>query len=185
MTIIGNKTVDDDVLKSRVHAKEGERFSTELVNDTSDAMYGLLAFDSVLIAVDRKIYNVVPVDIKVKEMERPYHFEAGLGYDTYVGARVHSSLTKHNFFGDAQMLNLKLAWSKLEQLAMLSFYRPVLFDISGYYIGIGAKLGYSNLEFDGFQEEKTFLRTYLDHQSERVNLKVGIASEVINVNACR
>jgi len=183
VTITGNETIDDDVLKSRVRAEEGERFSTELVKDTSDAMYGLLAFDSVVIEVDRKIYNVVPVDIKVKEMERPYHFEAGLGYDTYVGPRVHSSLTKHNFYGDAQMLNLKLAWSKLEQLAILSFYRPVLFDILGQYIGMGAKVGYSNLEFDGFQEEKSFLRAYFDHQSERVNLKVGIASEVININA--
>ncbi len=183
VTVAGTKTIDDDVIKSRVRAEEGARFSTELVKDTSDALYGLQAFDSVLIGVDRKFYNVVPVDIAVSEMEKPYHFEAGVGYDTYVGPRVHSSITKHNFLGNAQELKLQLAWSKLEQLAILSYYRPMLFSIYDFYVGTGAKLGYSNLEYDGFQEEKAFIRAYLDHQSKRVSLKVGIATEVININA--
>ena len=183
VTVKGSETISDDVIKSRVRAEEGERFSTELVKDTSDALYGLQSFDAVIVGIDRKFYNVVPVDITVAEMSKPYHFEAGAGFDTYVGARVHSSVTKHNFMGDAQQLKLQLAWSKLEQLAVLSFYRPVLFSISDYYVGIGAKLGYSNLEFDGFQEEKAFFRTYLDHQSERTTLRVGIAAEVINITA--
>jgi len=161
VTVSGLETIDEDVVKSRVRAEEGERFSTQLVKDTSDALYGLQSFDSVLIGVDRKFYNVVPVDITVKEMGKPYHFEAGAGFDTYVGPRVHSSITKHNFLGDAQELKLQLAWSKLEQLAILSFYRPVLFNISDYYIGIGAKLGYSNLEYDGFHENVIFFVSVL------------------------
>lgn len=183
VTISGTRTIDDDVIKSRVRAKKGERFSTELVEDTSDALYGLHVFDSVIVNVDRKFYNVVPVDIRLKEMEKPYHFEAGAGYDTYVGPRVHSSITKHNFWGDAQELKLELGWSSLEQLAILSFFRPVLFSISDYYVGIGAKLGYSNLEYDGFQEEKAFFRTYLEHVSKRTTLRVGMAFEAINITA--
>ena len=183
VTVTGNESIDDEVIKSRVRAEEGARFSTELVKDTSDALYGLQSFDSVLVGVDRKIYNVVPIDITVQEMEKPYRFEAGLGYDTYVGPRVHSSITKHNFLGDAQKLNLQLAWSKLEQLAILSFYRPVLFDISDYYVGIGARLGYSNLEFDGFKEEKSFFRTYLDHETKRTKLRLGFAFEAISIRA--
>jgi len=183
VTVTGTKTIDDDVIKSRVRAEEGARFSTQLVKDTSDALYGLKSFDSVLIGVDRKFYNVVPVDITVKEMERPYHFEAGAGFDTYVGARVHSSITKHNFLGDAQELKLQLAWSQLEQLAILSFYRPVLFSISDYYVGIGTKLGYTNLEYDGFQEEKAFFRTYLEHETKRTKLRVGLALENIIITA--
>lgn len=183
VTVSGTETMDDEVIKSRVRAEEGERFSTELVKDTSSALYGLQAFDSVLVAVDRKFYNVVPIDITVKEMEKPYHFEAGAGYDTYVGPRVHSTLTKHNFMGNAQKLDLTLAWSKLEQAAVISFYRPVLFNISDYYIGIGAKLGYTNLEYEGFQEEKAFVRAYLEHQSEKTKLRVGLAVENIVITA--
>ena len=183
VTVTGTETIDDDVIKSRVRAEEGERFSTELVKDTSDALYGLQAFDSVLVGVDRKFYNVVPVDITVSEMAKPYQFEAGVGFDTYVGARVHTSLTKHNFMGDAQRLKLQLAWSSLEQLAILSFYRPVLFNISDYYVGIGARLGYSNLEYEGFKEKKAFFRTYLEHESERTQLRAGIAIENIEIKA--
>ncbi len=184
VTISGTETIDDDdVIKSRVRAKEGERFSTQLVKDTSDALYGLQSFDSVLIGVDRKFYNVVPVDITLKEMEKPYHFEASAGYDTYVGARVHSSITKHNFLGDAQTLKLQLAWSKLEQLAVLSFYRPVLFTIYDYYVGIGGKVGYENLEYVGFQEEKAFFKTYLEHETKRITLRVGLAFENIIISA--
>lgn len=181
VTITGAKTISDDVIKSRIRAQAGDRFSTESIAETSDALYGLLAFDSVLINTDRKFYNVVPVDITVAEMSKPYHFEVGAGYDTYVGARVHGSVTKHNFLGDAQQLKLQLAWSQLEQLAILSFYRPVLFNIYDYYVGIGARLGYSNLEYDGFQEEKAFFRTYLEYQSKRTKLRLGIALENINI----
>ena len=126
VTVTGLETIDPEIVKSRVRAKEGERFSTELVKNTSTAIYSLQSFDSVLIGVDRKFYNVVPVDIQVKEMEKPYHFEAGAGFDTYVGARVHGTVTKHNFMGNAQQLSLKLAWSQFEQLAILDFFKPVL-----------------------------------------------------------
>jgi len=183
VTVGGLETIDEDVVKSRVRAQEGERFSTQLVKDTSDALYGLQSFDSVLVGVDRKFYNVVPVDITVKEMEKPYHFEAGAGFDTYVGPRVYSSITKHNFLGEAQRLRLQLAWSKLEQLATLCFYRPVLFNISDYYIGIGGKLGYSNLEYDGFQEEKEFFRAFLEYETKRTTLRVGLALENIIITA--
>ena len=183
VTVTGTETIADDIIKSRVRAEEGMRFSMELVKDTSDALYGLKSFDAVMIGVDRKFYNVVPVDITVQEMSKPYHLEVGAGYDSYVGARVHTSITKHNFMGDAQELKLKLLWSQLEQEAVLSFYRPVLFKISDYYVGIGAKIGYTNLEYDGFQEEKAFLNTYLEHESERTKLRIGITTEVIKINA--
>jgi len=183
VTVKGTETIDDEVIESRVRAVEGRRFNSELVQHTSTALYGLQAFDSVFIGVDRKFYNVVPVDIVVKEISKPYHFEAGLGYDTYVGPRFHTSLTKYNFYGNAQKLNINLAWSKLEQTAVANFYRPIFMTIYDYHMGIGADLGYTNLEYDGFQEEKGFFRVYLEHITERSNLRVGIASEVINITA--
>jgi len=61
--------------------------------------------------------------------------------------------------------------------------RPVLFTISDYYVGIGAKLGYTNLEYDGSQEEKTFFRTYLEHETKRTTLRVGLAFENIIISA--
>jgi len=141
VTVTGLKTIDPEIVKSRVRAEKGSRFSTEAVQNTSAAIYGLQSFDSVLINVDRKFYNVVPVDIRVQEMEKPYHVEAGAGYDTYVGARVHGTLIKHNFLGNAQQLSLKASWSQLEQLAIIDFYKPVLTNFYDFDIDFGTSLG--------------------------------------------
>ena len=183
VTTSGLKTIDDDVIKSRVRAKEGKRFSTELVKDTSNALYGLNAFDSVLINVDRKFYNVVPVDIQFTEMEKPYHTEAGVGYDSYVGFRVQGELTKNNFLGNAQQIKLNAAWSQKEQLLILSYFKPAFMDLFEYNIDFGGKLGYSNLEYEGFQEEKAFTRAYLEHKDGRFNLLAGLAAENIVITA--
>ena len=183
MTAKGLDTIDIDVVQSRIRALEGERFSTELVQDTSNALYALQSFDSVLINVDRKFYNVVPVDIQFKEMEKPYHYEVGVGYDTYVGPRVHGAITKHNFLGNAQQLKLKAGWSDKEQLLILSFFKPALLNLFGFNIDFGANIGYSNLEFDGFQEEKSFTKAYLEHDTGRFRLRAGVAAENIDIKA--
>lgn len=183
VTMKGLKTVSEEVVISRVRAKEGERFSPELVQETSDALYGLHAFDSVLINIDRKIYNVIPVDIKLTEMEKEYHLQAGAGYDSYVGMRVHAEITKNNFLGNAQQLKLKTAYSEKEQLIILSYYKPALMNLFGYNIDLGGRLGYSNLEFEGFKEKKAFTRGYLEHESGAFKLRAGLALENIEITA--
>jgi translocation and assembly module TamA len=179
LTTSGLETIDEKVILSRVKAKEGERYSTDLIQDTSNKLYGLNAFDSVLMNVDRKFYNVVPVDINFTEMEKPYHLQTGAGYDTYVGMRVHGELTKHNFMGNAQSLTFKASWSQREQLIMLSFFKPAFLDLFEYNTDLGGRLGYSNLEFEGFQEEKTFVRGYLEYEEGRVSVRAGVALEDI------
>ncbi len=179
----GLETIDEDVIRTRVKAKEGERYSTDLIQDTSNRLYGLNAFDSVLINVDRKFYNVVPVDITFVEMEKPYHMEAGAGYDTYDGVRVLGEITKHNFMGDAQELKLQASWSQREQLIRLSYFKPAFMDIFGYYTDLGGNTGYSNLEFDGFKEKKAFLRAFLEHEHRSLFVRAGVALEHIEITA--
>ncbi len=182
VTVTGLETIDPEIVKSRVRAKEGDRFNTELVQNTSAAIYSLQSFDSVLIGVDRKFYNVVPVDIHVKEMEKPYHFEAGGGYDTYTGARVHGKVVKHNFMGNAQQLSFTAAWSQREQVAIVDFYKPALFDLYGFDVDLGASGGLSSLDFDGFHEKKLFVKSFLKHESDRFKLIVGGALESIEIS---
>lgn len=179
----GLETIDEDVVISRLRAKEGEHFSTELVQQTSNNLYALNAFDSVLINVDKKFYNVVPVEIQFKEMEKPYRIEAGAGYDTYVGARVHAEFTKYNFLGNAQKIQLKTAWSQKEQIFIIDFFKPALFNLYGYYIDLGTEGGYSNLEFEGFQEEKFFVKGFLEYTAQKTKLRAGIALENIDIVA--
>ena len=181
LTVSGQETIREEVIASRVRAREGERFNLDLVKETSDNLYGLHAFDSVSVNIDRKFYNVVPVDIKVAEVTKPYQYEVGVGYDTYVGPRVHGQITRNNFLGDAQQLKLKMQWSKIEQVAILDFSKPVLFTAFDFPIDYGASLGMSNLEFDGFKEYKTFFTNYLQYQSERTTLQLGWSFENIKI----
>jgi translocation and assembly module TamA len=183
LTTSGLKTIDEEVVKSRVMASEGERFSTVLISETLDRLYGLSAFDSVHINVDRKFYNVVPVDIEFIEMEKPYHLEAGVGYDTYVGARVKGEIIRNNFLGNAQQLKFQASLSQREQLAILSYFKPTFLNIMEYNIDLGSSLGYSNLEFEGFREKKAFAKLFLEHEVMKFRLRAGVALENIEITA--
>jgi len=182
VTIKGLKSIDESVVKSRVRAEEGMRFNMELVQETSTEIYKLRSFDSVLIDINRKFYNVVPVDIKLKEMEKPYHIELGAGYDTYVGPRVHGTFTKYNFLGNAQQLRFTGSWSSLEKVLILDFYKPVLFELFDYAFDFGTSIGYSDLEFDGFRETKAFLKGYMKYESGNLRFISGLALEVIDIS---
>ena len=179
--IKGLKTIDKEVILSRVRTKKGERFDPKKVKETYAGIYGLNSFDAVQINVDRKIYNVVPIYITLSEVEAAYHFEGGIGYDTYIGPRIHASLIKKNFYGNAQQTGLKLSWSKKEQLAVGEYYKPALFFLLDYGIDFGTKFGYSNLEYQGFHEEKGFGKAYLEHNEGRLKLKAGLALENIDI----
>jgi len=175
----GLKSIDEKVIHALLRAKKGENFNTERIQESANNFYGLDAFDSVLIHTDKKIYNVIPVDIVFKEKENPYHFEVGAGYDTYVGYRMHTELTKYNFLGNAQKMTLKAEWSKKEQLLDLDYFKPVFLSFFDYYFDVGGNIGYSNLTFDGFQEEKSFAKAYIGYHSSKIKLNIGVNAEKI------
>ena len=182
VNISGLKTIGKDVILSRLRALEGERFDMKKVQKTSNNLYKLNAFDSVIINVDRKFYNEVPVDINFTETTKPYYTELGFGYDTYLGKKVKAELTKNNFLGDAQTLKLEGFWSKKEQLIALEFYKPAFINLYDTHIDLGVKIGYANLEFDGFNEEKSAIRGYFKYDDGKSILEVGLASEYIIIN---
>jgi translocation and assembly module TamA len=92
---------------------------------------------------------------------------------------VHTEVTKYNFLGNAQKVQLKAGWSKKEQLLTLNYFKPVFFTLFGYQFDLGGSIGYSNLEFDGFQEEKSFTKGYLSYNSSKIKLDVGLSAEKI------
>ena len=182
VTVKGLESIDKEVVESRVRAAKGERFSTELIKDTYSSLYGLDAFDSVLVNFDRKFYNVVPVDIIVSEIEKSHHYRVGVGYDTFVGPRVQAQYVKKNFLGNAQKFEAKAAWSSKEQSAELKFFKPAFFNIYDYYIDFCSKIGYLNLEFEGFQEEKAYGKILFGYTNKELTLWAGLALENITIS---
>ncbi|MDM5270947.1 BamA/TamA family outer membrane protein [Sulfurovum sp. zt1-1] len=179
--IKGLESIDEEVILSRVVATEGSKFDPKSIKESYANLYQLDVFDSVMINYDRKFYNKIPVDITVQETGKPYHTELGLGFDTYLGLRTHGTLVKKNFMGNAQKLTLKALWSQKEYLASLDFFKPALFDIWGQSIDFMTKLGYSNLEYPGFTEAKSYLRFCVGYQRAKWKLKSGIVLENIDI----
>ena len=178
----GLNTINSKIIQSKVIAKKGERFNPLKIKQSYTQVYGLDAFDSVVVNTDRKFYNVVPIDIELKELKKPYHYEVGVGYDTFVGARIHGLFSKRNFLGNAQKITFKASWSQKEQMIGIDFYKPYLFEIFNYGIDFGLEFGYSNLEYIGFQEKKRFLNTFLEHNEGRLKLKAGLGLENIEIS---
>jgi translocation and assembly module TamA len=178
----GLKSIDKNIIKSRVVAKKGERYDPKKIKESYARVFDLDAFDSIIVSTDRKFYNEVPVDISVSELNKPYHYEIGAGYDTFVGPRVHAMINKRNFLGNAQQITLRTSWSQKEQLITLDFYKPVWFTLFDYGIDFGANIGYSNLEYIGFREKRSFTKTYLESQVGRLNLRAGLALENIDIS---
>jgi len=182
VTIKGSNSVNDEVITSRIRAREGKRFSTERIQESYDALYALDAFDAVGVKYDRKFYNVVPIDVIVSDITKPWYFMGGLGYDTNVGARVQSEIIRKNFMGDAKKLRLRLQYSKLEQLAEVTLFTPALFAIYNYSIDSFLKLGYSNLEYTGFMEEKVYATGSFAYTNEVFELNIGFTMEDLTIS---
>jgi translocation and assembly module TamA len=182
VTTKGLDRVSDGVVVSRVRAREGKRFNLELIQDSYKALYGLDTFDMVNIRYDRKFYNVVPIDIRLKEITKKNYFMGGLSYDTNVGAGIRTEYIRKNFFGDARKLRVRTSYSTLEQLLEFAHYLPALFNISEYYIDLFNKIGYSNLEYEGFMERRGYLEAHLSYTNEKLHIRAGLAMENIDIS---
>jgi translocation and assembly module TamA len=182
VSIKGSDSVDDRVITSRIRAREGKRFSTERIQESYDALYALDAFDVVGIKYDRKFYNVVPIDVEVSDITKPWYFMGGIGFDTNVGARVQSEIIRKNFMGDAKKLRLRLQYSRLEQLAEVTLFTPALLTLFDYSIDSFMKFGYSNLEYTGFMEEKLYATGSFAYINEVLELKMGFTMEDLTIS---
>ena len=180
-TIKGAEGIDESVILSRVEALKGQQFNTQRVKDTYQRIEDLEAFDTVLVNADRKIYNVVPIDITLKMVENPYYFSGGIGYDSFAGAKLEAQLVKRNFFGNAQKLTLTGKYSMKDKVLNLDFFRPALFYYHGYYLDFGLNTGYSDTEFEGFGEEKEYIKGFALYQFDKLFLKGGIGLENVNI----
>lgn len=180
-TIKGAEEIDNSVILSRVEALNGQKFNTQRVKDTYQRIEDLEAFDTVLVNADRKIYNVVPIDITLKMIENPYYFSGGIGYDSFAGMKLEAQLVKRNFFGNAQKLTLTGKYSMKDKVLSADFFRPALFYYKGYYLDFGLNAGYSDTEYEGFGEEKEYLKGFALYQFDRLFIKGGIGLENINI----
>jgi translocation and assembly module TamA len=182
ITVNGLDRVDEDVVVSRVMAREGHTFNIERIQESYKGLYALDSFDNVSIRYDRKFYNVVPVDIIVREVEKKNYFMGGVGYDTNIGAGVKGEYIRKNFFGDAQKLKIKAGYSSIEKLLDFSHFIPAFLNIQNYSIDFFNNIGYSDESYEGFIEKKGYFKSYLSYSNEKTTLQAGFGFENVNIS---
>ena len=182
LSIKGIETIDDDVIISRVRAKEGEPFSTRLIEETYDALYDLNVFDHLSVNHDRKFYNVVPIEVVGSEVQRPWYFSADVDYTSSDGFRLTTEAKRTNFLGNAKSISLDFTYSRIDKGVELSYFVPAFFKVSDYYFDFISKIGLSEFKYEGFTEEKKYAETFLSYNDEKWNINAGLALENIDIS---
>ena len=179
INITGLDTVDKRVILSRMRTIKGSTFNSILVQESSDNLYKLNLFNEIIIDATKKDHNKVRVDVIVKENDKSYYGETGLGYDTYIGWRVNGKLSKNNFLGGGRKISFNFGYSLQEELLKLSYFQPAFTDIKDNYADLFLNWGYSNLEFNGFRERNVQFNTYLEHENHRLKIRLGLSVQDI------
>ncbi|SFV61391.1 Uncharacterized protein YtfM precursor [hydrothermal vent metagenome] len=182
ISVKGLESVDKSIVVSRVMAREGHNFNTERIQESYNNLYDLDAFDIVSIKYDRKFYNVVPIDIEVREVQKKNYFMSGIGYDTNIGAMIKGKYIRKNFFGDAQKLKIIANYSSIEKVLDFTHTIPSFININNYSIDYFNNIGYSDIDYEGFLEKKSYLKSYLSYRNEKMTLQTGFGFENIDIS---
>ena len=182
ITVRKVKTIDNDIILSRMRAKEGERFSTDKIESSYEALYGLEAFDSVVLNYDVQKNNIVTVEVSGQEITKPWYLKAGASWESATGLRLSAEVIRANLFGNAQTLGFGLVYSQIEKGAEAEYNAPAKFKFLEYYLDLTAKVGYAQFEYTGFVEDKVYARVFLTYDGEHMNLHTGLAVENIELS---
>jgi len=182
ITVRGLKTINDVIVLSKVRAKEGERFSIEKIESSYESLYGLEAFDSVVLNYEVQKNNIVTLEVSGQEITKPWYLKAGAAWESDTGLRLSAEVIRANLFGNAQTLGLGLVYSAIEKQAEAKYVAPAKFKFLEYYLDLTAKVGYSQFEYTGFVEDKVYAKVFLTYDAEKFNLNAGLAVENIDIS---
>jgi len=182
VSVKGLDNIDKSIVISRVMAREGNKFNTERIQESYNNLYNLDAFDIVSMKYDRKFYNVVPIDIEVKEVQKKNYFMGGIGYDSNIGAIIKGEYIRKNFFGDAQKLKITANYSSIKKILDVTHFIPSFLNIKDYSIDYFNNIGYSDIEYEGFLEQKSYIKSYLSYRNEKTTLQAGVGFENIDIS---
>ena len=112
VTISGLNTIKDEIIRSRLNIKEGDRLNIDNIKDIYIKLQNLGVFDEVLVDYSKRHDNIVPINVILKEKEKSLLYKFGIGYDTNLGFRLSAFFNKLNFFSDAKKLSLEIELSR-------------------------------------------------------------------------
>jgi outer membrane protein assembly complex protein YaeT len=125
ITIVGNRAVDDGVIRRQLLFRPGEPYRRETLRDSQRKLteLGLFEFANVTLEQQEEPTAEVPVVVTVSEGPQR-RVEFGVGYGTEERARGEARLRHVNFLGGARMAGVHAKLSSLEQGVQLNFREP-------------------------------------------------------------
>ncbi len=126
--IVGNKSVDEHIIRRQLTFKPGELFQRSVVQDSQRRLYGLelFQFANVEPLNSEQQPDEVPVRVTVAEGKHQ-HVNFGVGYGTEEKARVDAEYHHVNFLGGARTAGAHVRWSSLDRGVRLDFNQPYFF----------------------------------------------------------
>jgi len=169
--------ISDAVILSRMRYRPGDLFTTERINESYAALNDLGTFGHAVIDTEKKFFNVIPPEVRVRLREKMHRFSVALGIDTVSGPGIRAEYTHYNFFGGARKAGLKARYGSDIRDFSADFFQPALFAAADRYFDYYVTGGYHEESYDDYDEEKLYLDTKFRHAEGRWNYDLGIGLE--------
>ena len=171
-------TMSDDIILSRLQFEEGDVFDINKIKESYESLYGLEAFDQVLLDYSLNLYNKKPVKIKYKEIQKKIHSRVGVGYATDLKFQAKYHWEHKNFHGNGKKLIFDTLLSKKQKMVENSFFIPHVLSLYDYHMDFQNSIGYSEERNIHEYNEKVFYdRVYLSHKSSLWYNSIGFGIE--------
>ncbi len=176
-----SSTMDNDIILSRLHFREGDVFDIGKIQESYESLYALESFDQLSLDHSRKFYNVKPVKIKYKEIKKNIHTRMGLGYATDLKVQAKLYAEYKNFRGNGKKIVLDGLYSSIQKVVETRLFIPYVFSIGDYHLDFQNSLGYAEEDdIHPYDERVLYDKLYLSHSSSEWYNSLGIGFEQID-----
>ncbi len=176
VTITGNKSVGQNVIRRELTFKPGDLYQRSLVQDSQRRLYGmeLFQFANVEPLNAEQQPADVPIDVTVAEGSHQ-RVNFGVGYGTEEKGRVDAEYHHLNFLGGARSAGAHVRWSSLDRGIRLDFTQPYFFS-PHFSLGGEAQDWYTYTP--AYRSVVTGAKATLTHrQNAQTSFSVSITSE--------
>jgi outer membrane protein insertion porin family/translocation and assembly module TamA len=123
--IVGNSSVDDEVIRRQLTFKPGQRFRLGRLQESQRRLYGLELFEFVNVESVESIDQAAEVPVRVTVTEGKHRkLTFGFGYGTEEKLRGTVNWRHVNFFGGARTAGVEAKWSSLDRGVRLNLFEP-------------------------------------------------------------
>ena len=176
-----SSTMDNDIIRSRLHFEEGDVFDISKIKESYEALHALESFDQLNLDYSRNLYNHKPIKITYKEVDKKIHTRMGIGYATDLKFQTKLYAEYKNFKGDAKKVVLDGVFSSKQKIIENRFFVPYVLSLNNYHLDFHNSVGYAQEDdIHHFNERILYDRFYLSHSSSEWYNSLGMGFERID-----